>query len=52
MQEIAATFAQAGLPPGFAEAASAVFAASPRAQESDLDELISALLEPRRATVD
>jgi 3-hydroxyisobutyrate dehydrogenase-like beta-hydroxyacid dehydrogenase len=45
MQEIAATFAQAGLPSGFAEAAGEVFAASPRGQEPDLDELISAMLE-------
>ena len=49
MQEIATTFAQAGLPPGFAEAAAEVFAASPRGQQSDLDELISALLEPTPA---
>lgn len=47
MQEIAATFTQAGLPPGFAEAAAEVFAASPRGQQSGLDELVSALLEPK-----
>jgi 3-hydroxyisobutyrate dehydrogenase-like beta-hydroxyacid dehydrogenase len=46
MREIAATFAQAGLPAGFAEAAAEVFAASPRGQQSGLDELVSALLEP------
>ena len=46
MQEIATTFEQAGLPPGFAEAAAEVFAASPRGQQSGLDEVISALLEP------
>jgi 3-hydroxyisobutyrate dehydrogenase-like beta-hydroxyacid dehydrogenase len=45
-QEIATTFAQAGLPPGFAEAAAEVFAASPREQQPDLDALTSALLDP------
>lgn len=48
MQEIAATFTQAGLPPGFAEAAAEVFAASPRGQQSGLEELVSALLEQAR----
>jgi len=48
MHEIAATFTQAGLPPGFAEAAAEVFAAFPRGQHADLDELVSALLEPVR----
>jgi 3-hydroxyisobutyrate dehydrogenase-like beta-hydroxyacid dehydrogenase len=49
MQEIATTFAQAGLPPGFAEAAGEVFAASQRGQQSGLDEVITALLEPTPA---
>jgi 3-hydroxyisobutyrate dehydrogenase-like beta-hydroxyacid dehydrogenase len=46
MQQIAATFTQAGLPPGFAQAAAEVFFAAPRGQQWGLEELLSALLEP------
>jgi 3-hydroxyisobutyrate dehydrogenase-like beta-hydroxyacid dehydrogenase len=44
MQEIAASFAQAGLPSGFADAAAEVFAAAPRGSGLDLEELLAALL--------
>ena len=47
MEEIAATFSTAGLPPGFHQAAAEIFARSPRVAQTepvDLDEVVAALV--------
>jgi 3-hydroxyisobutyrate dehydrogenase-like beta-hydroxyacid dehydrogenase len=52
MEEIASTFAAAGLPDGFHRAAAEVFRRSPRHDEATLDDVLAALLRRRLGGAD